>query len=82
MNHKATVNTKDNKGQTPLFYASSAGSIENLLELLHYDADVNIRSKLGRTVLRYSRSHETILTLMKYGAETTGSSFRKGDCRW
>ena len=81
MNHKATVDTKNNKGRTPLFYASSAGSMENLLELLYYDADVNIRSNFGRTVLRYSRSHETILTLLKYGAETTGSSFRKGDCR-
>ena len=79
MDHKATVDTKNNKGQTPLVYASSAGSTENLLELLNHDADVNIRSNFGRTVLRYSRTHETILTLIKHGAETTGSSFRKGD---
>ena len=46
----ADVDLKDNKDYTPLFYASSSGSLANLLELLDRGhADVNHVSSLNKT---------------------------------
>ena len=67
------VDLKDNKNYTPLFYASSSGSLANLLELLDRGhADVNHVSSLNKTTaLIKAYSHEVIRLLLKYGAEAS-----------
>ena len=76
----ADVDLKDNKGYTPLFYASSKGSLSNLLELLDFGhADVNHISsdKNQNTAVSKAYSHEIIRILLKYGAEPTWFDFEK-----
>ena len=67
------MDLKDNKNYTPLFYASSSGSLANLLELLERGhADVNhVSSQNKTTALIKAYSHEVIRFLLKYGAEAT-----------
>ena len=69
----ADVDLKDHKMYTPLFYASSSGSLANLLELLDRGgADVShVSSKNQYTALTKAKSHEVIRILLKYGAEVT-----------
>ena len=69
----ADVDLKDNKNYTPLFYASSSGSLANLLELLDRGhADVNhVSIQNNTTALIKAYSHEVIRVLLKYGAEAT-----------
>ena len=74
------MDLKDNKGYTPLFYASSKGSLSNLLELLDFGhADVNHISsdKHQNTAVSKAYSHEIIRILLKYGAEPTWFDFEK-----
>ena len=56
---------------SPLFYASSSGSLANLFELLDRGrADVShISSKNQYTALTKAKSHEVIRILLKHGAE-------------
>ena len=63
---------KDDKGYTPLFYASQHGSLSNLLELLNKgNADVGQLSLNGNSAITRAFSHEVIMLLVKYGAEAT-----------
>ena len=72
MNYGADVNCRNKMGQTPLFYASSFGASENLIELLDYGhADVNIKANHGTTALTLSKTLETTLTLLNYNADTS-----------
>ena len=62
----------DDKGYTPLFYASQHGSLSNLLELLNKgNADVGQVSLNGNSAITRAFSHEVIMLLVKYGAEAT-----------
>ena len=57
LSYGADVNGKNEKGQTPLFYASMARSSANIIELLNYGhADVNIEANNRKTALSKSRS--------------------------
>ena len=69
---------KDDKGYTPLFYASQNGSLSNLLELLNKgNADVGQVSLNGNSVITRAFSHEVIMLLVKYGAEATVIDIKK-----
>ena len=74
------MDLKDNNGYTPLFYASSKGSLANLIELLDSGhADVNHIScdKNQSTAISKAYSHEIIRILLNYGAEPTWFDFEK-----
>ena len=71
MEFGANVDSKNSKGYTPLFFAASAGSSANLIELLdHGHADVNHIADDEKTALSKARSYETVMILTKYGIET------------
>ena len=74
MSFGVDVDLKDKKGYTPLFYASSSGSLANLLELLdggHADVNHISNTKYKYTALSKAKSHEIIRILLKYGARVT-----------
>ena len=78
LSYGATVEQKDDKGYTPLFYASHNGSLSNLLELLNRgNADVGQVSLNGNTALTKAFSHEVIMLLVNYGAEATVIDIKK-----
>ena len=69
----ADVDLKDHKNYTPLFYASSSGSLANLFEFLDRGrADVtHVSCKNQYTALTKAKSHEVIRILLQHGAEVT-----------
>ena len=69
----ADVDLKDHKNYTPLFYASSSGSLANLFEFLDRGrADVShVSCKNQYTALTKAKSHEVIRILLQHGAEVT-----------
>ena len=74
MSFGVDVDLKDEKGYTPLFYASSSGSLANILELLdggHADVNHISNTKYEYTALSKAKSHEIIRILLKYGARVT-----------
>ena len=62
---------KDKRGYTPLFYASSAGSSANLIELIDTNSDVNYKATDGKTPMSKANTSSTVKLLASYGAETT-----------
>ena len=71
MKYGAETNHVDSCGNTPLFYAASAGSSANMMELLDTGhADVNFKNNKGKTAIRKARSYDTVMLLTKYGADT------------
>ena len=72
LNHGANVESIDQKGYTPLFYAASNCCLEILIELLdkghanvkHVATDDKI------TALSKAHNYEAVMILTKYGAET------------
>ena len=58
-------------GRTPLFYASRAGSLVDINDLVKYGANVNHKSVKGQTALYKARTYETVMLLLKYGADYT-----------
>ena len=65
---------EDSRGYTPLFIASKIGCLINILELLEHGADVNHSAKshleyTGKTPLFRARSYETVMLLLKFGAD-------------
>ena len=78
LSYGATVELDDDKGYTPLFYASQHGSLSNLLELLNKgNADVGQVSLNGNSAITRAFSHEVIMLLVKYGAEATVIDIKK-----
>ena len=74
------MDLKDSKDYTPLFYASSSGSLANLIELLDRGhAHVNHVSshKNKNTALSKAYSHEIIRILLNYGADPTWFDLKK-----
>ncbi|CAC5394997.1 unnamed protein product [Mytilus coruscus] len=67
------INSQTNMGRTALMIACGSGREEVVELLLHYKADLNIRSKLGATVLDIAfvsrmRSMKIIRALLRNGA--------------
>lgn len=55
-NHPAPVNSRDNKGDTPLHHASAAGSLKALRVLLSAGADPFAKNSYDWTPLSYSQT--------------------------
>jgi ankyrin repeat protein len=69
------VNTKDNKGTTPLMYAAYAGSIESMKALLDAGADVNAKNGLDATALMWcSGDKDKVRLLVGKGADVNAVS--------
>ena len=78
LSYGANVNCQNKKGQTPLFQASMARSLPNVIELLYKGhADANIESYNGKTALSKARSYETTMTLIDHDADTTSHFITK-----
>ena len=70
LNFGASVEAKDNKGCTPLFYAAKENALENLLDLLEMGgADPNHTAKNGKTPLFKAHSYECALLLLQNKAQ-------------
>ena len=75
LHHGAPVDCEDHRGYTPLFYASKAGWLNNILELIEYGADVNHSRKdpktgtKGKKPLFRARHYDTVRLLLKHGAD-------------
>ena len=54
-----------------MFYASSAGSSANLIELIDTNSDVNYKATDGKTPMSKANTSSTVKLLASYGAETT-----------
>ena len=66
------VNTKDNKGKTPLFAAAERGSYQSIEKLVELGADVNIRDNENCPplfVLRKNRFHDCLKLIIQSGAD-------------
>ena len=61
---------------TPIFYASKAGILENIILLKKFGAHVNHKDEEDRTALFRARTYETVMLLLKYGADPTISASR------
>ena len=77
MYHGAPVDCQDKRGYTPLFYASKAGWITNILELIEYGTNVNHPRCLpnqytkSKTPLFRARTYDVVMLLLKNGADPT-----------
>ena len=67
--HGAKVDCTDSNGYTPLCYATRAGWLPDILELIHHGAKVNHTTKNKKTPLFLARNYDTVLLLLKYGAD-------------
>ena len=76
------MDCEDTRGYTPLFYASKAGEVTNILELIENGANVNHSAEShevdnynqgcitnGKTPLFRARNYEAVLLLLKFGAD-------------
>ena len=52
---------------TPIFYASKAGILENIILLKKFGAHVNHKDEEDKTALFRARTYETVKLLLKYG---------------
>ena len=58
----------DDKGRTPLYFATKVGSLSNIhLLAKEYGAHVNHTDESGKTPIFKARSYETTKLLLKYG---------------
>jgi ankyrin repeat protein len=62
-------NTKDDHGNTPLYYASKHGHLNIVQELLEHNAPVNERNQYSITALHVCSTAEIARLLIQYGAE-------------
>ena len=65
------MDCQDRMGRTPLFYASKAGSLVDIIDLIKYGANVNHKSIKDQTALYKARNYDTVKLLLKYGADCT-----------
>ena len=91
LHYGANVNEEDGRGYTPLFYASKAGSLSNIIQLIDYGSDINHESKIcnklhdskvektecvtKKTPLFVARSYDTAKLLLKYGANPSMNAY-------
>lgn len=70
MSYKAPLECVNAKGYTPLFYASKAGSLKTMIELLENGASVHHQSDINKkTALFKARCPQTVVLLLRYGAD-------------
>ena len=60
----------DHKGRTPLFYATKAGSISDILLLKEYGAQINHTDNSGKTPMFKARTYEVTKLLLKCGVSS------------
>ncbi len=53
--HKLDLNARDNRGCTPLHYLCAYGKVELVQQLIKLGARLDVKDKLGRTPLDYSK---------------------------
>jgi ankyrin repeat protein len=73
----ADVNTKNNKGETPLMFAASSGNPDLVPLLLSAGADVNAKSDRGSTPLMWAASDgdpDIVALLLKAGANVNAKN--------
>ena len=68
LHHGAPVDCQDKKNYTPLFFASKAGSLTDIIRLIKHGANVNHIAKNGKTPLFRATSYETAMLLLNHGA--------------
>ena len=69
LSYKAPLECVNAKDYTPLFYASKAGSLKSMIELLENGASVHHESSINhKTALFKARCPETVVLLLRYGA--------------
>ena len=66
------MDCQDQTGYTPLFYATKAGWLPDIIELINHGANINhISNANGKTCLFIARNYDTVLLLLKHGADPT-----------
>uniref|UniRef100_A0A0D2XKT6 Nephrocystin 3-like N-terminal domain-containing protein n=1 Tax=Fusarium oxysporum (strain Fo5176) TaxID=660025 RepID=A0A0D2XKT6_FUSOF len=73
LRHRADVNSRDNNGGTPLFYAVRWASVDGIKLLIRSGADVEARNKDNETclqmaMLRGNEVYEVVRILLEHGA--------------
>ena len=69
---KSKINSKNEKGWTPIYRAILANNLEALYELLKLGADPNVSNNLGETPLYLSvdiNNYDALIILLQYKAE-------------
>ena len=72
LDHGASIDIQDGKGETPLFYACRDGHYKIAVELIERGADVNMKNFIGESILSvayHERKTEIFYTLLTYGAK-------------
>jgi hypothetical protein len=72
LEHGADINTQDQDGWTPLYYALLYGALEVVRVLLEHGADVEVKYNDGETALQVAaeRGHDEVVELLrKHGAK-------------
>ena len=86
LHHGARVDCEDKRGYTPLFFASKNGSKKSIITLIEKGANVNHQSNeysdtgqttTKKTALFRARTEDTVMLLLKYGADPTKMAIRK-----
>ena len=78
LDHGATIDIQDEKGETPLFYACRNGHSKIAAQLMKRGANVNMKNFRGEDLLSvafYERKTKIFYTLLKYGAKVTKTIF-------
>ncbi len=58
--HGAQVNTRNNKGVTPLMIAARTGNLQTVKLLLTHGADPNLKDNTGKTAADYARTERDL----------------------
>ena len=73
----ADVNTADARGETPLMYAATVGSVDAMRFLLDHGADPNLQNQFGSTALIWSATDiAKVQLLLDHGANPNLASKR------
>ena len=64
----ANVNLAGDDGETPLIYAAKQGNKEMVELLLAHNADVNAKSKAGKTAVNVAKNAAVVNVLLQHGA--------------
>ncbi len=71
--HGADVNARNNREETPLFFAARAGDLDDVKWLLKKGANVNATNTFGATPLAWTKNAAVAEVLLKNGADANGT---------